>query len=238
MCDYSLHGVSSRRAKIDDKLVTRELAGSNRRGFAAVGEHGAKLVIHESPPEMAVCLLPGTELVFEHDVRYRRSLRLFGTAGVNHKVARFRQIDLDDPRVQHDALEFPDGQIVKVAQLVAGQSATVLQLPVAPEHPERVETGDVVRLSDSRLTLNRALRPGTASIFVPNQATAMLWQALRSTAIGLSMALLKPFRGSNAHGQASADLDNTILEESFTATRPKAPAAHRSNEKIEIQAAA
>jgi hypothetical protein len=29
----------------------------------------------------------------------------------------------------HDALEFPDGQVVLVTRLCAGQSATVLQLP-------------------------------------------------------------------------------------------------------------
>lgn len=169
MCDYSLHGVSSRPAKVADKLVTTEFAGSSACGFAAVGEHGAKLVIHDSPPEVAICLLPGTELAFDDDVHYDRSFSLFGKAHLNHKVARFRQIDLDDPYVQHDALEFPDGQVLKVARLVVGQNATVLQLPVAPQHSEPVETRHVARSSDSRLTLNRAVRPGTTSILVPNQ---------------------------------------------------------------------
>ena len=45
MCDYSLHHVASRRAKVGDKLVTTELAKSSARGFAAVGELGPKLVI-------------------------------------------------------------------------------------------------------------------------------------------------------------------------------------------------
>src|SRR6516225_3795769 len=126
MCDYSLHHVASRPAKVSDKLVTTELARSSARGFAAVGEHGAKLVIHDSPPKVAVCLLPGTELAFDEDVRYDRAFSLFGKPRVNHKVARFRQIDMDDPHVQHDALEFPDGQVLKVTQLVAGQTATVL----------------------------------------------------------------------------------------------------------------
>ena len=40
MCDYSLHHVASRPAKVADKLVTMELAKSNVRGFAAVGELG------------------------------------------------------------------------------------------------------------------------------------------------------------------------------------------------------
>jgi hypothetical protein len=49
---------------------------------------------------------------------------------IPHKVARFRQINLDSPCTHHDALEFPDGQIVLLTHLRAGQRATVLQLPV------------------------------------------------------------------------------------------------------------
>jgi hypothetical protein len=243
MCDYSLHGVSSRPAKVADKLVTRELTGSSTRGFAAVGEHGAKLVIHDSPPEVAVCLLPGTELAFDGDVRYDRPFNLFGKnlfgkARLNHKVARFRQIDLDDPHVQHDALEFPDGQVLKVAQLAAGQNATVLQLPVATRHSEPGEIGHVASSSDSRLSLNRALRPGTASILVPNQATVMLWQALRSTAIGFSSALVQSFRGSKAHEESPAGVDADIVEASFTVTPPNKPAAQKREKKIDINAVA
>src|SRR5512135_1896482 len=182
MCDYSLHHVSSRPARVADKLVTTELAKSRARGFAAVGELGAKLVIHDRPPQVAVCLLPGTELAFDDEVRYERSFSLFGNARIYHKVARFRQIDLSDPHVQHDALEFPNGQVLKLTQLVAGQTATVLQLPVAPQHPEHVETGHVTRSSDSRVALNRVpLRPGMASILIPNQGAVMLWQTVRST---------------------------------------------------------
>ena len=176
MCEYSLHDVTSRPARVKDNVVTTEFTRSSIRGFAAVGEHGAKLVIHDSPPKVAVCLLPGTELAFDDDVRYDRAFRLFGKARVNHKVARFRQIDMDDPHVQHDALEFPNGQVLKLTQLAAGQTATVLQLPVARQHPEAVETGYVGRQTDSRVALNRAFRPGMASIMMPNQGTVMLWQ--------------------------------------------------------------
>jgi hypothetical protein len=41
--------------------------------------------------------------------------------------------------VHHDALEFPDGQIVLLTSLCQGQQATVLQLPVAPRTPEEAE---------------------------------------------------------------------------------------------------
>ena len=118
MCDYSLHLVASRPAEIGDKLVTTDFARSITRGFSAVGE-----------PEVAVCLLPGTEIAFQDEVRYDRAFSLFGKARIEHKVARFRQVNMDDPHVHHDALEFPGGQIVLLTRLVPEQCAVVLQLP-------------------------------------------------------------------------------------------------------------
>jgi hypothetical protein len=246
MCDYSLHSVSSRPAKVRDKLVTSELAKSSTRGFAAVGEHGAKLVIHDGPPKVAVCLLPGTELAFDDEVQYDRAFSLFGKGRVKHKVARFRQIDMDDPQVQHDALEFPDGQVLKVTRLVAGQSATVLQLPVAIQHPAAVETGHVAHPSDSRVALNRvAFRPGMASILMPNQGTVMLWQAFRNSAIRLSNELVQSFRRFKAHRRhpvlrtaALAAGDAGAIKGSSKVTLPKNPAAHKPEKNIDVKAAA
>ena len=126
MCDYSLHGVATRPAQVGDRLKTAQFGNSITRGFAAVEK-----------PNVAVCLLPGTELAFEDDIQYDRALRIFGKARVNHKVARFRQVDMNDPNVHHDAIEFPDGQIVKVTRLVAGQTTTVLQLPAAAQQEGR-----------------------------------------------------------------------------------------------------
>ena len=120
MCDYSLHLVASRPAKVGDTLIATDFARSITRGFAAVEES-----------DVAVCLLPGTELAFEHDVQYDRAFSLFGRARVEHSVARFRQINMEDPNVHHDALEFPNGQIVLVTRLTVGQRATVLQLPAS-----------------------------------------------------------------------------------------------------------
>jgi hypothetical protein len=54
MCDYSLHVVASRQAKVGDKLLATKFNKTITRGFAAVGE-----------PNVAVCLLPGTEVAFE-----------------------------------------------------------------------------------------------------------------------------------------------------------------------------
>jgi hypothetical protein len=120
MCDYSLHLVASRPAQVGDKLVSTDFARSITRGFSAVGE-----------PDVAVCLLPGTEIAFEEEVHYDRAFSLFGKARVEHKVARFRQVNMDDPHVHHDALEFPGGQIVMVTRLLPGQVASVLQLPAS-----------------------------------------------------------------------------------------------------------
>jgi hypothetical protein len=52
---------------------------------------------------------------------------------INHKTAIFRQINKDRVATHHDALEFPDGQIVPLTFLCEGQQATVLQLPAEPK---------------------------------------------------------------------------------------------------------
>ena len=52
---------------------------------------------------------------------------------ISAKVARFRQVHMDKPYIHHDALEFPDGQVVLVTRLVEGQRAAVLQLPATPQ---------------------------------------------------------------------------------------------------------
>ena len=124
MCDYSLELVASRPAKIGDELVTTKFQNSMTRGFAAIGE-----------PNVAVCLLPGTEVAFKKEVKYERFFALFpsmkfGTLG--KKVAQFRQINRGKQGVHRDALEFPDGEIVLLTRLCEGQHVTVLQLPASP----------------------------------------------------------------------------------------------------------
>ena len=120
MCDYSLHNVTSRPAKVGDKLITAKFSTSVTRGFAAVGE-----------PNVAVCLLPGTEVAFENEAEYKHGWSVFRNRKLAEKVARFRQVDKDKPDVHHDALEFPNGQIVLVNNLCEGQHVTVLQMPAS-----------------------------------------------------------------------------------------------------------
>src|SRR5262245_25892761 len=118
MCDYSLHDVASRPAKVGDKLVSTQFPNAITRGFC-----------DPSQPRVAVCLLPGTELAFEKEVECDASFRFLPTRKSPHKVARFRQVNLNRPHMHHDALEFPDGKIVLVTVLCEGHHATLRQLP-------------------------------------------------------------------------------------------------------------
>jgi hypothetical protein len=133
MCDYSLHNVKSRPAKVGDKLTTRNF-NTGTRGFAA--------------PEDAstgVCVLPGTELAFATEVRCVQSGFSDCKVGpVRHKTAIFRQINRDNPHTHHDALEFPEGQIVRLTDLFEGQEATVLQLPAQPVTASEAKAQDRV----------------------------------------------------------------------------------------------
>src|SRR5260370_41055050 len=105
MCDYSLHSVATRPAQIEDRLVTTKFKKSITRGFAAVGE-----------PDVAVCLLPGTEIAFDENVECEPSfgIGLLPNKKIEQRLARFRQINTDNTVVHHDALEFPDGQVPNV----------------------------------------------------------------------------------------------------------------------------
>ena len=120
MCDYSLHLVASRPARVGERLVSTRFPSSTTRGFASVEERN-----------VAVCLLPGTELAFEKEVQCDAGFVFHSRPQIGHKLAQFRQINKGQLSVHHDALEFPDGQIVLLTQLCEGQHATVLQLPAS-----------------------------------------------------------------------------------------------------------
>jgi hypothetical protein len=124
MCDYSLLHVQSRAAQVGDQLISTGFQHTISRGFAPAGDLNT-----------AVCLLPGTEMAFDREVEHENHL---GSAIVRQPatVARFRQIDTQNPYVHHDALEFPDGTIVLLTRLLQGQRATVLQLPATPQNAE------------------------------------------------------------------------------------------------------
>jgi hypothetical protein len=58
---------------------------------------------------------------------------------IQHKTAIFRQVNKEKAAAHHDALEFPDGQIVLLTCVREGQVATVLQLPAEPTTTVEVE---------------------------------------------------------------------------------------------------
>ena len=93
-----------------------------------------------------MCVLPGTELSFAYEVK-RSRLWPWTKNIIHHKTAVFRQVNLANPNAHHDALEFPNGDIVLLTYLMEGQEATVLQLPA---------TGLGPRLRSERLTFNGA----------------------------------------------------------------------------------
>ena len=122
MCDYSLHNVTSRSAKVGDKLITRDF-GTGTRGFAG-----------SEDKNVAVCVRPGTELCFVREVKCQPIGILCGPDKViKYKTAVFRQINKERVATNHDALEFPDGRIALLTTLCEGQQATVLQLPAEPK---------------------------------------------------------------------------------------------------------
>jgi len=136
MCDYSLENVASRAAVKGEKLVSTRFANAMTKGFAGVTD-----------PAVAVCLRPGTELAFDDTVEFEKNCIEMSRTWV--KVATFRQINLDQRHTHHDALEFSDGQIVRLASLRPGQTATVLQLPretiagAAERAPENRQIEDI-----------------------------------------------------------------------------------------------
>jgi hypothetical protein len=122
MCDYSLHRIKSRPAKVGDKLTTRDF-GTGTRGFSA-----------SEDASVAVCLRPGTELSFADEVTFSATgLVGWWHKAINHKTAIFRQINKERVAAHHDALEFADGRIVLLTFLHEGQQATILQLPAEPK---------------------------------------------------------------------------------------------------------
>ena len=136
MCDYSLHAVASRPAKVGETLITTTFPGTSTRGFAS-----------ENELAVAVCMRPGTELAFAQDVKYDR--RWIWTRTLHWRVGQFSQIEPGMPDRHHDAIEFPDGSRVLVTQLCEGQHVTVLQLPVlaaarAPAETATASTAPIV----------------------------------------------------------------------------------------------
>jgi len=129
MCDYSLRAFASRPAVVGETLTTYEFNPS-AKGFASEGKEN-----------VAVCLLPGTEVAFDAEITSAHRGFIMAVVSREDKkhgfaTAVFAKINEDNACMHHDALQFPDGTTVLVNDLTPGQRATVLQLP-AERTPEK-----------------------------------------------------------------------------------------------------
>jgi hypothetical protein len=116
MGDFSVEAVRFRPAKIGDKLKSRRFS-LETHGLCALEDH-----------ETAVRLLPGAELSFAEEVRQWTMT----TSVITYKTAIFRRVNNDKSHFHHDALEFPNREIVLLTTLTDEPEVTVLQLPAAP----------------------------------------------------------------------------------------------------------
>jgi hypothetical protein len=156
MCDYSLQSVRSRPAKIGGQLITKKF-GAFTRGFAWLDDL-----------DTAVCVLPGTELAFARDVRHADLLFVSamkdwftGPPNSPQRTAIFRQINKDVKSTHHDALEFPDGQVVPSAdfdrRMTTASDAKRPSASVGVPRPDR-------RLSRARGTWSETMKVEAARL--------------------------------------------------------------------------
>src|SRR5260370_2664327 len=96
MCDFSLHNVKSRPAKVGDKLTTHNF-NTGTCGFAAPEDSTT-----------AVCILPGTELAFSAEVICASS-RLSTYRTISCRTEGCRQLHKELPQVHHGLPAFADG---------------------------------------------------------------------------------------------------------------------------------
>ena len=89
---------------------------------------------------VAVRLLPGIELAFAGQVVCRPAgLLRWKIETVRYEMAILRQVNKEKLAAHHDALEFPDGEVILLNGLLEGQEAVVLQLPARPATASEAE---------------------------------------------------------------------------------------------------
>src|SRR5258708_14395755 len=93
MCDYSLHAVATRPAKVAETLVSTKFSTGGTRGFASPDD-----------PKVAVCLRPGTAIAFANDVQ---TGGIMFRMSIGPRLSRVRPIDLNKPNHHPDPLQFP-----------------------------------------------------------------------------------------------------------------------------------
>lgn len=134
MCDYSLENLQSRPAAVGDKLITTPFPNTITRGFKAL----------DGDPNVAVCLLPGTELAFDRNIVAHVAHLLFSrNKEFEEKTAVFREVNTGIPYSHHDAIELPSGTVLYVTTLALDQTVTVIQLPVTEKAKAEPVTEEV-----------------------------------------------------------------------------------------------
>jgi hypothetical protein len=124
----------SRPAKVGDKLTCGDIMSDS--GYIS----STKGLFDKADPNVAVCLIPGTEVAFD-----RAPVKFLGLKFARKPAtATFRQINKDQTHTHHDALEFADGDVRLVHDLEQGQKMKVLQLPAKPQTDK--EAADQKRL--------------------------------------------------------------------------------------------
>src|SRR2546423_14916052 len=116
MCDFSLHNVKLRPAKVGDKLTTHNF-NAGTCGFAAPEDSTT-----------AVCILPGTELAFSAEV-ICASFRLSGWRTISSRTAVFLQNYKDVPPGDNHALEISECAFCFLTVLAEGEQAMVVPPP-------------------------------------------------------------------------------------------------------------
>lgn len=135
MCDYSLHAVMSRDAKQGDELEVCEFHGTSTRGLRAQA-----IEVHADGsfgPNCAVCLQPGTEVVFDNPppitTIWQNIWRLIHCLPPRmtrrSHTAKFVKINTDSPCTHHDAFEFMSGEQMLIQKMPIGTRLNVLQVP-------------------------------------------------------------------------------------------------------------
>gem|GEM_PF-4394553 len=108
--------MATRPAEAGESLITTTFSGTATRGFASPAD-----------PTVAVCMLPGTKLVFTEKIRYITGGIVNRT--LDHCVGVFDPVDSHIKDRHHDAVRFPDGSHVLVTLLSEGQRAAVVSIP-------------------------------------------------------------------------------------------------------------
>ena len=169
MCDYSLHHVASRPAKVGDKLVSTQFDGSTTRGFAAVDD-----------PSVAVCILPGTELVFDQEIKHEPVIAVLAQAANRTALGPFsppqrRQASRSSRRVGISRRQDRSGHPPVSGSSRDGVAAARRHAPGSNNAPGRAGCG----ADDPRIAKDRPFFRGSAAD--APQARCEPWPCRRAT---------------------------------------------------------